>query len=124
VRRRDEFERDPAAFAALWKKEETKLRKRIETGRARVAQVEVPDAALERAATLCMSLGTDGLRGELTLVRAARALASLEGAAVVADTHLRRVAPVALRHRLRRNPLDDAGSTTRVDRAVTALFDA
>ena len=27
-----------------------------------------------------------------------------------------------LRHRLRRNPLDDAGSTTRVDRAVTALF--
>ncbi len=124
VRRRDEFERDPAAFAALWKKDETKLRKRIETGRARLAQVEVPDAALERAATLCMSLGTDGLRGELTLVRAARALASLEGADAVADTHLRRVAPVALRHRLRRNPLDDAGSTTRVERAVTALFDA
>jgi magnesium chelatase subunit I len=64
------------------------------------------------------------LRGELTLVRAARALASLEGADAVGDTHLRRVAPVALRHRLRRNPLDDAGSTTRVERAVAALFDA
>jgi magnesium chelatase subunit I len=124
VRRRDEFERDPAAFAATWKREEGRLRKRIEAGRLRLPQVEVPDAALERAATLCMSLGTDGLRGELTLVRAARALASFEGAAAVGDTHLRRVAPVALRHRLRRNPLDDSGSTTRVERAIVALFDA
>jgi magnesium chelatase subunit I len=33
-----------------------------------------------------------------------------------------RVAPPALRHRLRRNPLDDAGSTVRVDRAVAELF--
>ena len=37
------------------------------------------------------------------------------------------VAPVlvlALRHRLRRNVLDDAGSTTRVERAVAELWDA
>ena len=71
-----------------------------------------------------MSLGTDGLRGELTLMRAARALASLEAAAVVGDAHLVRVAPPALRHRLRRNPLDDAGSTTRVERAVASVFGA
>ena len=71
-----------------------------------------------------MALGTDGLRGELTLIRAARAVAALEGDATVGDAHLRRVAPSALRHRLRRNPLDDAGSTTRVDRAVAAMFGA
>ena len=65
---------------------------------------------------------TDGLRGELTLVRAARALAALEGAAAVGDAHLKRVAPSALRHRLRRNPLDDSGSTVRVERAVAELF--
>jgi magnesium chelatase subunit I len=29
---------------------------------------------------------------------------------------------MALRHRLRRDPLDDAGSTARVERAVEALF--
>jgi magnesium chelatase subunit I len=34
------------------------------------------------------------------------------------------VAPPALRHRLRRNVLDDAGSTTRVNRAVEELFGA
>jgi magnesium chelatase subunit I len=69
-----------------------------------------------------MALGTDGLRGDLTLIRAARALAALQGDAAVQDTHLRQVAPSALRHRLRRNPLDDAGSTVRVDRAVAELF--
>jgi hypothetical protein len=36
--------------------------------------------------------------------------------------HLRRLAPLALRHRLRRNPLDDAVATTRVARAVTEVF--
>ncbi len=124
VRRRDAFERDPHAFRARWAKEEARLRRRIVEARMRLPAVEVPDAALERAARLCISLGTDGLRGELTLMRAARALASLDGDAEVGDAHLRRVAPAALRHRLRRNPLDEAGSTTRVERAIADLFDA
>jgi magnesium chelatase subunit I len=55
-------------------------------------------------------------------MRAARALAALDGDAEVGDAHLRRVAPSALRHRLRRNPLDDAGSTTRVERAVAEVL--
>jgi magnesium chelatase subunit I len=79
---------------------------------------------VERAAQLCMKLGTDGLRGELTLMRAARALAALEGDVTVGDAHLKRVAPPALRHRLRRSPLDDAGSTTRVERALAEFFGA
>jgi magnesium chelatase subunit I len=60
----------------------------------------------------------------LTLIRAARSLAALQGAKSVGDEHLKRVAPPALRHRLRRNPLDDAGSGVRVDRAVAELFGA
>lgn len=122
VKRRDAFERDSAAFVAAWAKHETRQRKKITAARDHLASVAVPDAALERAATLCMALGTDGLRGELTLMRAARALAALEGAATVTDAHLKRIAPPALRHRLRRNPLDDAGSSVRVDRAVAEIF--
>jgi magnesium chelatase subunit I len=122
VRRRDAFERDSAAFIEAWAKEETKLRKKITAAREQLSSVTVSDAALERAARLCMTLGTDGLRGELTLMRAARALAALERAKTVTDDHLRRVGPAALRHRLRRNPLDDAGSTVRVDRAIAEIF--
>ena len=124
VRRRDAFERDPRAFVAHWQRQDGKVRRRLDDARAHLATVVVADAMLERAATLCMKLGTDGLRGELTLMRAARALAALEGDASLEDRHLQRVAAPALRHRLRRNPLDDAGSTTRVERAVLELFAA
>jgi magnesium chelatase subunit I len=65
-----------------------------------------------------MALGTDGLRGDMTLLRAARACAALQGSREVSAVHLRQVAPSALRHRLRRHVLDDTGSSTRVERAL------
>ncbi len=118
VRRRDAFERDPAGFAAQWEPETARLRERLEAARERIAAIEVSDEMLEQAARLCIALGTDGLRGELTLMRAARAVAALEGDEAVDTPHLRRVAPSALRHRLRRNPLDEVPSGVRVDRAL------
>ncbi|RYY82852.1 MAG: magnesium chelatase ATPase subunit I, partial [Comamonadaceae bacterium] len=124
VRRRAAYETDPAAFCEQWRKDDERLRKRIVAARNRLSAVTVGDAAMERASGLCKALGTDGLRGDLTLVRAARALAALEGDATVTDAHLRRMAPPALRHRLRRNPLDDAGSTVRVERGIAELMGA
>jgi len=124
VKRRDAFERDPAAFVAAWRGEEEIVRNRIVSARKRLADIKVPDPALEQAARLCIALGSDGLRGELTLMRTARALAALDGDSSVDDQHLRRCAPSALRHRLRRNPLDEAGSTVRVERAIAEVFGA
>jgi len=124
VRRRDEFEQDSDSFMQKWHKQDAKLRRRIVAARARLSSVTVPNKTREQAARLCMGLGTDGLRGELTLIRAARAVASLDNDAEVAVTHLRKVAASALRHRLRRDPLDEAGSSIRVDRAVADMFGA
>jgi magnesium chelatase subunit I len=122
VRRRDAFERDPAAFTARWAEAEAEIRAHIVAGRKRLPKVALPESALERASRLCLALGTDGLRGELTLVRAARALAAYEGRHAVGDEQLRAVAASSLRHRLRRNPLDDADAAVRVQRAVDELF--
>ncbi len=124
VKRRDAFERDADAFIELWKKEDNKIRRKIASGRERLESTALPDSVLEKAAELCMKLGTDGLRGELTLMRAARALAALDGSATVTVNHLRSIAPMALRHRLRRNPLDDTASGTRVQRAIDEVFAA
>lgn len=124
VKRRDAFDRDPEAFAAHWHKDDDRIRKKILAARKRLPDVVVPDTVLEHAARLCMQLGTDGLRGELTLMRAARALAALQGNTTVGNAHLRQVAPSALRHRLRRSPLDDAGSSVRVERAIDEVFGA
>jgi magnesium chelatase subunit I len=124
VKRRDAFERDPAGFTQAWAAQDAQVRQRIVQGRQCLPGVGMPDILLEQAAALCLRLGTDGLRGELTLMRAARALAALDGDAETGLQHLQRVAAPALRHRLRRNPLDDTGSTARVERALADLFAA
>ena len=122
IKRRDAFERDPIEFVEHYKGDEDRLRRRIVAGRKRLPDVVLPDSILEQAARLCIALGTDGLRGELTLIRAARALAALEGAGEAQQHHLRQIAPACLRHRLRRSPLDDAGSGTRVNRAIEEVL--
>jgi magnesium chelatase subunit I len=122
VKRRDAYERDPEAFHAQWAKADAKVRRQIGRARERLATVAVSDAQLLQCAELCQRLGSDGLRGELTMMRAARALAALQGDAQVQPSHLRQIAAPALRHRLRRNPLDDTGSTERIARAVTDLL--
>jgi magnesium chelatase subunit I len=122
VKRRDAFDRDATAFMTHWAKSDGKVRRSLEKARARLEALTVSDDVLERAAALCAHLGTDGLRGELTLLRTSRALAAYEGDDDVTLEHLRRIAPMALRHRLRRNVLDDAGSTTRVERAIAELW--
>ncbi len=122
VRRRDAFDRDPAAFAAKWKRKDGAIRREIVGARERLESLEVSDDVLETAAGLCMALGTDGLRGELTLMRAARAFAALEGDDEVTVDALRFVAPMVLSHRLRRNPLDDSRASTRVERVVEEVM--
>ncbi|WP_375260211.1 magnesium chelatase ATPase subunit I [Citreimonas sp.] len=116
IRRRAAFDTDRAAFLRKWAAEDAALRAAILAARARLADVATPDATLRDCAQLCVALGSDGLRGELTLLRTARAQAAFEGAQAVTRAHLRAVAPMALSHRLRRDPLDEAGSSTRVTR--------
>ncbi|MEO0398661.1 MAG: ATP-binding protein [Pseudomonadota bacterium] len=118
VRRRDAFEQDREGFAAEWAGRDAEIARRLVEARAGLSDVETPDSVLEKAATLCIALGTDGLRAELTLMRAARAKAALEGDKTVELGHLRAIAPAALRHRLRKDPLDDTDASVRVERAI------
>lgn len=122
IRRRDAFDRDPDAFAAEWEAAELKVRRRLVRGRRLLESVEISNEMLGLITTLCVHLGTDGLRGELTVMRAARAAAALDGERAVSVKQLRRVAPLALRHRLRRNPLDDSSATVRVTRAIDEVL--
>jgi len=122
IKRRQAFEEDHDAFLRKWRRQDGKIRKRILAARDALPSVETPDEALTDCAELCLALGSDGLRGELTLLRAARALAAYDGVDGVSRAQIRQVAPPTLRHRLRRDPLDEAGSANRVARAMTDLF--
>jgi magnesium chelatase subunit I len=119
MRRRDAYENDHDAFMKTWRAKDSALRKSILAARVVLPGLKTPGAVLHDCASLCIALGSDGLRGELTLLRAARAQAAFEGADTVTRVHLKAVATSALSHRLRRDPLDEAGSGSRVARILT-----
>ena len=118
IKRRDAYERDPEGFAVAYKSASERHRKRILAARRLVPSVRVGEEMLELIAALGLALKTDGARGELTLMRTARALAAFEARQEVGPDDVRRAAPFALTHRLRRDPLDEAGSAVRVERAL------
>ncbi len=122
VKRRDAFDRDPAAFAASFQADEERLRRKLTAAKRLLPTVEVSDDTRRRVAELCVALGTDGLRGELTLLRAARSVAALDKSATATMAHVKAIAMPALRHRLRRNPLDEVGSGVRIERALAEVF--
>ncbi|WP_239479959.1 magnesium chelatase ATPase subunit I [Actibacterium sp. 188UL27-1] len=123
IRRRDAYETDRDTFLAQWEPQQDTLRARIVAAKAALSGQVTPDDTLRACAELCIALGSDGLRGELTLLRAARALAAFDGAGTVTLDHIKSIAASALRHRLRRDPLDEAGSSARVARTLAEVFD-
>jgi magnesium chelatase subunit I len=65
----------------------------------RLFQVRVPDKIIELAAAIAAAFGVEGHRGEVEMLRAARALASIEKKRAVSRDNIETVAPLALIHR-------------------------
>jgi magnesium chelatase subunit I len=124
VQRREQFERDPALFIARWEREHTVMRERITRAKKLHLRVAIDRGLLVRVAELCLKLKVDGHRGELTIARASRALAALEGRPGVGLDDVKRVATMSLRHRLRKDPLERIDSSVRIAQTVDELFPA
>jgi magnesium chelatase subunit I len=118
VRRRRAYDLDPVAFCETWEKEQVKLGKKIKAAQKLLPSVDILDECLYAAAELCALLAIDGHRGELTLTRAAGALAAYEKRTSAGADDVLRVAVLALRHRLRKDPLETAGDEHRIQRAI------
>src|SRR5262245_46977477 len=118
VERRERFESHSQSFDAEWYQEQEKLRKRLARARRMLPSVGIERALLLAAARLCGALQIDGHRGELTIARAARALAAYDGRKSVATQDIRAVSVMALRHRLRKDPLGNIGSSDLVEQAL------
>lgn len=101
LERREAFDRDPQAFRRQFEEEEERLRARLLAARARVGRIGLPARLRIFIAELCAQRQVAGHRADLTLQRAAMALAALEDRPEVTLADIERVAPLALRHRQR-----------------------
>jgi len=120
--RRERYDRDREAFCESFASDQEQLRKRITKARAGLNKLTISRAVLEKIAQLCADLKVDGHRGELTIMRAARALAAFEGRRAVTEQHVKKVSAMALRHRLRRDALDETATSEQIEQAVEEVF--
>lgn len=122
VQRREAYDRERDEFCASYTANQEQLRKRITRARSGLMKLTMERRVLEKIAQLCADLKVDGHRGELTIMRAARALAAFEGRRAVTEEHVKRVSAMALRHRLRRDALDETATSEQIQQAVDEVF--
>lgn len=122
VKRRHEYDDDPQAFLKKWTREQKKLQRKILKAKETLSEVTMSDDVLTDVARLCMQLGIDGHRGELTITRTANAYAAFNGDSAVTMDHVRAIAGLALRHRLRKDPLETLDPGEKIERELAKVL--
>ncbi len=105
------FEADPQHFRRHWEESETELTKQIEVARELVPQVKHSSRDLVIIASLTASLGVDGHRPDIVILKTARAQAALEGRVAINEFDIARAAELALPHRMKRSPFEKEVAT-------------
>ena len=99
------------------------LKEKIEKAQFLYKFVHLPENLKESASKICSLLNVDGLRADLVLCRAARALAAFNEENTVTVDHFKEVSQLCLRHRLRKDPLELIDSGNRIKDIFTLTFD-
>lgn len=103
-----EHETDPDAFMSEWEGSEDELSHKIDQARQIVDDVRYSRRDMLSIAGLTSSLQVDGHRADLVILKAARAHAAFEGRTAIMDRDIALAAELALPHRIRRGPFNQA----------------
>jgi magnesium chelatase subunit D len=104
VNKRLEFDANPDAVIAAARPAEAALRAAIIEARARLLTLPVTAAHLSIVTAICAEQSLDGIRGDLAIIKTARALAAWDKDTEIGADHIRRASAFALPHRMRRRP--------------------
>nr|WP_315592071.1 ATP-binding protein [uncultured Cupriavidus sp.] len=117
VRARLAFDADPDAFRASVSQRQHALARQVASARMALGGLALSDAVHDRVSALCLAAEVDGVRADLVMLRAARALAAWQGANAIDTAHVDAVAELVLHHRRHTPPsatqTQSAPSTTQ-----------
>ena len=108
LRRRVFFEQDADAFAANFAQAQDDMARKIVQARARYALVKYTQKDLYTIAALTASFKVDGHRADIVILKTARAQAALDGRLEINDHDILLAAELALPHRMKKQPFQDA----------------
>jgi len=122
VKRRVAFDMDPSEFTKSCQAESDALRERLTKARENVFKVKADDSIIKAIVTITTSFGIDGHRADITMLKAAKANAALEGRDAVTNDDLRAVAALVLSHRMRRRPFEESAfDTEELERCLQSI---
>jgi magnesium chelatase subunit I len=107
IKRRMEFDMDPEGYLEGCKDEIDEIRNRIVTAREVLSQVKLDDRIIRDIVMVSIHFKMEGHRADITMMRAAKANAALDGRTEVTKQDLREIAPLVLGHRLKKRAFDD-----------------
>ncbi len=123
VDQRTAFDNDPESFSDSVQEKQESLQQKVVDAQNILNDVFIDEDLRLRISAVCGELDVDGLRGDIVTNRAARALAAFEGRKEVTEEDIARVVSTALRHRLRKDPLEQVDSGDRVIKAFCKVFE-
>jgi len=123
VDQRTAFDKNPEAFSDSVQENQNSLQQKVVDAQNLLNNVTIDEDLRLKISAVCGELDVDGLRGDIVTNRAARALAAFEGREEVTEEDIARVVSTALRHRLRKDPLEQVDSGDRVIKAFCKIFE-
>jgi magnesium chelatase subunit D len=107
IKRRLSYEADPEAFAANWQVAESELCRQILRAQELLSKVNISDNMLELISQICVDMGVDGHRADITMMKTSITLAAFKGRTEVFEEDVKEAAELVLSHRMRKKPFDN-----------------
>jgi magnesium chelatase subunit I len=122
VEQRTDFDQNPQEFLNTCVDQQGELQAQIVRAQTLLSSVTLSPEFRLNISQICADLDVDGLRGDIVTNRAAKAIAALEGDREVTVDHIKRVIPLCLRHRLRKDPLESIDTGYKVQKTFNQVF--
>ena len=123
VDQRTSFDNDPEGFTNIMNEKQSELQEKVVAAQKSLSKVKIDDDLRLNISAICGELDVDGLRGDIVTNRSAKAIAAFEGRDEVSDEDIARVITCSLRHRLRKDPLEQVDSGEKVIKAFCKVFE-
>ncbi|WP_319578743.1 AAA family ATPase [uncultured Methanospirillum sp.] len=107
IKRRQAFEENQVGFLEEWAEPEQQIRERITRAQELLPSVSISDEMLFIIAQICIDMGVDGHRADITMMKTASTLAAYHGRNCVVEADVREAATLVLPHRMRRRPFSE-----------------
>jgi len=122
VEERMSFDQSPDFWFRKYEEEQQKIQDQLVDAQKLLPKVTISKEFQLQISQLCSELRIEGLRGDIVATRAAKAFAAFHSRIEVTQKDIQDTITLCLRHRLRRDPMQNITSTSIIQGVFETIF--